>query len=121
MHLQHPYTGAEECNSIKQLDKNLQCLHSTGYFLRHFKNAMLVFIPKPNKAIHYPTNISPVSLFEITAKIFEQHKCTATQCQTIPRGTTSAPVIIYKNIASSLKPKSKKAVSPCTQGCFQSI
>ena len=47
------------------------CL-STGYFPKRFKEAKMVFIPKPGKDATLPCNYRPISLLEFPGKIFEK-------------------------------------------------
>lgn len=45
---------------------------AAGYFPQEFKTAKMIFIPKPNKDKKRVGNYRPISLLEITAKLFEK-------------------------------------------------
>ena len=47
------------------------CL-STGYFPKKFKQAKMIFIPKPEKSATDPMNYRPISLLEIPGKVLEK-------------------------------------------------
>ncbi len=67
-------TIMENCTekTLKQLQNIYNACLSTGYFPTCFKEAIIKFIPKKDKAPTNPINYRPISLLEIPGKIFER-------------------------------------------------
>ncbi len=63
----------EKCTDKTLEPKNIfnACL-SAGYFSNVFKEAIIKFIPKKDKAITSPINYRPISLLEVPGKLFEK-------------------------------------------------
>lgn len=74
--------GIRKINRISMMNlpnpmmENLTQIYSaslaTGPFPDIFKTAVLKLIPKANKSINYAENYRPISLLEITRKIYEK-------------------------------------------------
>ena len=56
--------------------QNLQYIYnhalSSGYFPKIFKQAVMIFLPKPNKTPYEHVSYRPISLLEVPGKIFEK-------------------------------------------------
>ena len=87
---------------------------STGHFPKLWKQATIIFLPKPNKSPLSHTNYRPISLLEVPGKIVEkiintrlttllEHKHLTNDNQhgfRPKRGTQTALAILYENIAT---------------------
>ena len=67
-------TILENCTekTLEQLKNIFNACYSAGYFPNCFKEAVIKFIPKKDKAPTNPINYRPISLLEVPGKIFER-------------------------------------------------
>ncbi len=108
----------EKCTNktLEQLKNLFNACLSAGYFPNVFKEAIIKFIPKKDKAVTNPVNYRPISLLEVLGKIFEriiqvrlntflsEHNILKEREHSLRtyKGTSTAITTTYKPIANAL-------------------
>lgn len=100
-------------NMLQELTKIINSALTIGYFPKHWKNAIVIFLPKPGKSPLHHTNYRPISLLSVPGKLFEKVinrylinaidennlNNTAQHGFRKNRGTDTAIAILYETIA----------------------